>query len=91
MNEFEEDEEYVELELVNGQSGPNGQTPAFLTKLWEMVEKDGRAGTPLVRWTEDGTGVVVFHKENHCLCQYFKSTQMATFQRQLNMYGFKKV
>ena len=92
MTEFYDDEEeFVELELVSDQIGPTGQTPAFLSKLWEMVEKDGRDGTQLVKWTEDGAGVQVFFRETHCLEQYFKSPKIATFQRQLNMYGFKKV
>ncbi|XP_066204263.1 heat shock factor protein 4 isoform X3 [Saccopteryx leptura] len=66
--------------------------PAFLGKLWALV---GDPGTDhLIRWSPSGTSFLVsdqsrFAKE--VLPQYFKHNNMASFVRQLNMYGFRKV
>nr|6J6W_A Chain A, Heat shock factor protein 4 [Homo sapiens]6J6W_B Chain B, Heat shock factor protein 4 [Homo sapiens] len=66
--------------------------PAFLGNLWALV---GDPGTDhLIRWSPSGTSFLVsdqsrFAKE--VLPQYFKHSNMASFVRQLNMYGFRKV
>ncbi|XP_023565005.1 heat shock factor protein 4 isoform X1 [Octodon degus] len=71
--------------------GPS-PVPAFLGKLWALV---GDPGTDhLIRWSPNGTSFLVsdqsrFAKE--VLPQYFKHSNMASFVRQLNMYGFRKV
>ncbi|XP_041910163.1 heat shock factor protein 4 isoform X6 [Arvicola amphibius] len=71
--------------------GPS-PVPAFLGKLWALV---GDQGTDhLIRWSPSGTSFLVsdqsrFAKE--VLPQYFKHSNMASFVRQLNMYGFRKV
>ncbi|XP_052585095.1 heat shock factor protein 4 isoform X5 [Peromyscus californicus insignis] len=71
--------------------GPS-PVPAFLGKLWALV---GDPGTDhLIRWSPSGTSFLVsdqsrFAKE--VLPQYFKHSNMASFVRQLNMYGFRKV
>ncbi|XP_045149732.1 heat shock factor protein 4 [Echinops telfairi] len=71
--------------------GPS-PVPAFLGKLWALV---GDPGTDhLICWSPSGTSFLVsdqnrFAKE--VLPQYFKHSNMASFVRQLNMYGFRKV
>ncbi|KAM7058467.1 heat shock factor protein 4 isoform 3-T3 [Molossus nigricans] len=66
--------------------------PAFLSKLWALV---GDPSTDhLIRWSPSGTSFLVsdqsgFAKE--VLPKYFKHSNMASFVRQLNMYGFRKV
>ncbi|XP_053522638.1 heat shock factor protein 4 isoform X3 [Artibeus jamaicensis] len=71
--------------------GPS-PVPAFLGKLWALV---GDPNTDhLIRWSPGGTSFLVsdqsrFAKE--VLPQYFKHSNMASFVRQLNMYGFRKV
>lgn len=71
--------------------GPS-PVPAFLGKLWALV---GDPSTDhLIRWSPSGTSFLVndqsrFAKE--VLPQYFKHSNMASFVRQLNMYGFRKV
>ncbi|XP_010960753.1 heat shock factor protein 4 isoform X3 [Camelus ferus] len=71
--------------------GPS-PVPAFLGKLWALV---GDPGTDhLIHWSPSGTSFLVsdqsrFAKE--VLPQYFKHSNMASFVRQLNMYGFRKV
>merc|ERR1711920_126564 len=69
-----------------------GATPAFLSKLWQLVNNtDNRQ---LVCWAPGGRSFLVndqtkFSKE--ILPNYFKHQKMNSFIRQLNMYGFKKV
>ncbi|XP_016069070.1 PREDICTED: heat shock factor protein 4 [Miniopterus natalensis] len=71
--------------------GPS-PVPAFLGKLWALV---GDPSTDhLIRWSPSGTSFLVsdqsrFAKE--VLPHYFKHSNMASFVRQLNMYGFRKV
>uniref|UniRef100_A0A8C2ASA7 Heat shock transcription factor 1 n=1 Tax=Cyprinus carpio TaxID=7962 RepID=A0A8C2ASA7_CYPCA len=78
--------------------GPGGvmvsgnNVPAFLTKLWTLVEDPDT--DPLICWSPNGNSFHVidqgrFSKE--VLPKYFKHNNMASFVRQLNMYGFRKV
>ncbi|XP_003417218.1 heat shock factor protein 4 isoform X2 [Loxodonta africana] len=79
------------LAPLPAEPGPS-PVPAFLGKLWALV---GDPGTDhLIRWSPSGTSFLVsdqnrFAKE--VLPQYFKHSNMASFVRQLNMYGFRKV
>ncbi|XP_054710718.1 heat shock factor protein 1-like isoform X2 [Uloborus diversus] len=66
--------------------------PAFLVKLWKLVEDT--SCDDLIAWSDNGTSFIIrdqakFAKE--LLPQYFKHNNMASFIRQLNMYGFRKV
>jgi len=66
--------------------------PAFLTKLWALVESP--LTDELICWDESGQSFHVkdqarFAKE--ILPLYFKHNNIASFIRQLNMYGFRKV
>lgn len=65
----------------------NGQTPAFLAKLWQMVSQYGS----LARWNGDGTRVVIDQTNTKSLKHFFKHDKISSFIRQLNMYGFNKV
>lgn len=70
--------------------GPNN-VPAFLTKLWKLVDD---SKYELIHWAPNGQSFIIhdqtqFSKE--VLPQYFKHNNMASFIRQLNMYGFKKL
>uniref|UniRef100_A0A8C6R6B9 Heat shock transcription factor 4 n=1 Tax=Nannospalax galili TaxID=1026970 RepID=A0A8C6R6B9_NANGA len=71
--------------------GPS-PVPAFLSKLWALV---GDPGTDhLIRWSPSGTSFLVSEQSRFAkevLPQYFKHSNMASFVRQLNMYGFRKV
>ncbi|XP_053719581.1 heat shock factor protein 1 [Synchiropus splendidus] len=72
-------------------SGAN-TVPAFLTKLWILVEDPDT--DQLICWSSSGTSFHVldqarFSKE--VLPKFFKHNNMASFVRQLNMYGFRKV
>lgn len=66
--------------------------PAFLAKLWTLVEDP--LTNELIAWDSSGKSFHVldqgrFAKE--ILPLYFKHNNMASFIRQLNMYGFRKV
>ncbi|XP_062292428.1 LOW QUALITY PROTEIN: heat shock factor protein 1-like [Scomber scombrus] len=66
--------------------------PAFLTKLWTLVEDPET--DPLICWSPSGTSFHVFDQarfSKEVLPKFFKHNNMASFIRQLNMYGFRKV
>uniref|UniRef100_A0A8C6XEJ6 HSF-type DNA-binding domain-containing protein n=1 Tax=Naja naja TaxID=35670 RepID=A0A8C6XEJ6_NAJNA len=66
--------------------------PAFLTKLWTLVEDPET--NHLICWNTNGTSFHVFDQSQFAkevLPKYFKHNNMASFVRQLNMYGFRKV
>ncbi|MCI4392298.1 hypothetical protein PGIGA_G00144390 [Pangasianodon gigas] len=66
--------------------------PAFLTKLWTLV--DDPETDPLICWSPNGNSFHVFDQgrfSKEVLPKYFKHNNMASFVRQLNMYGFRKV
>ncbi|TDG97645.1 hypothetical protein EPR50_G00210030 [Perca flavescens] len=69
-----------------------GNVPAFLTKLWTLVEDPDT--DPLICWSPSGSSFHVFDQgrfSKEVLPKFFKHNNMASFIRQLNMYGFRKV
>uniref|UniRef100_A0A8C4U7I4 Heat shock transcription factor 2 n=1 Tax=Falco tinnunculus TaxID=100819 RepID=A0A8C4U7I4_FALTI len=66
--------------------------PAFLSKLWALV---GEApSNQLITWSQNGQSFLVLDEQRFAkeiLPKYFKHNNMASFVRQLNMYGFRKV
>uniref|UniRef100_A0A8C4ZK85 Heat shock transcription factor 2 n=1 Tax=Gadus morhua TaxID=8049 RepID=A0A8C4ZK85_GADMO len=70
----------------------NATVPAFLTKLWTLVEDEDSDG--LIRWSQEGNSFLVLDEQRFAketLPRFFKHNNMASFIRQLNMYGFRKV
>ncbi|XP_048829628.1 heat shock factor protein 4 [Brienomyrus brachyistius] len=70
----------------------SSNVPAFLTKLWTLVEDPETSH--LICWSTTGTSFHVFDQgrfAKEVLPKYFKHSNMASFVRQLNMYGFRKV
>ncbi|XP_069742974.1 heat shock factor protein 2 isoform X1 [Narcine bancroftii] len=66
--------------------------PAFLTKLWALVEDPDT--NEFICWNQNGHGFLVLDEQRfskEILPKYFKHNNMASFIRQLNMYGFRKV
>uniref|UniRef100_V9KWQ0 Heat shock factor protein 1-like protein n=1 Tax=Callorhinchus milii TaxID=7868 RepID=V9KWQ0_CALMI len=69
-----------------------GNVPAFLTKLWTLIEDPDT--NELICWSASGNSFHVFDQgrfAKEVLPKYFKHNNMASFVRQLNMYGFRKV
>lgn len=66
--------------------------PAFVSKLWKMVDDPGNHH--LISWSEHGSTFII-HKPleftSSLLPYYYKHSNMSSFVRQLNMYGFHKV
>ncbi|XP_038133050.1 heat shock factor protein 1 isoform X1 [Cyprinodon tularosa] len=86
----------MEFHGVGGGTGgvvvSGGNVPAFLTKLWTLVEDPET--DPLICWSPSGTSFHVFDQgrfSKEVLPKFFKHNNMASFIRQLNMYGFRKV
>uniref|UniRef100_A0A3P8SPQ9 Heat shock transcription factor 2 n=1 Tax=Amphiprion percula TaxID=161767 RepID=A0A3P8SPQ9_AMPPE len=72
----------------------NCTVPAFLTKLWTLVE-DGDTNE-FICWSQVASGnqLLVLDEQRFAkeiLPKFFKHNNMASFIRQLNMYGFRKV
>ncbi|TDL27335.1 hypothetical protein BD410DRAFT_782426 [Rickenella mellea] len=66
--------------------------PPFLQKLYEMVSDS--ATDDLIRWSDAGDSFFVLDHErvaHDVLPRWFKHNNFASFVRQLNMYGFRKV
>ncbi|KAK3777802.1 hypothetical protein RRG08_038052 [Elysia crispata] len=70
----------------------SGNVPAFLIKLWSLVEDPST--DELIHWDTGGTSFHVYDQQRfsrEILPLYFKHSNIASFIRQLNMYGFRKV
>ncbi|XP_061560212.1 heat shock factor protein 2 [Phycodurus eques] len=70
----------------------NSNVPGFLTKLWTLVEDADT--NELICWSQEGNSFLVLDEQRFAkemLPKFFKHNNMASFIRQLNMYGFRKV
>ncbi|XP_051234529.1 heat shock factor protein 2 isoform X1 [Dicentrarchus labrax] len=70
----------------------NSNVPAFLTKLWTLVEDADT--NEFICWSQEGNSFLVLDEQRFAkeiLPKFFKHNNMASFIRQLNMYGFRKV
>ncbi|XP_076873979.1 heat shock factor protein 2 [Brachyhypopomus gauderio] len=70
----------------------NSNVPAFLTKLWTLVEDSDT--NEFICWSQEGNSFLVLNEQRFAkeiLPKFFKHNNMASFVRQLNMYGFRKV
>ncbi|XP_045193145.2 heat shock factor protein-like isoform X2 [Mercenaria mercenaria] len=66
--------------------------PAFLSKIWALV--DDPTTDELIAWDSSGMSFHVYDQARFAkeiLPLYFKHSNIASFIRQLNMYGFRKV
>ncbi|XP_023327845.1 heat shock factor protein [Eurytemora carolleeae] len=79
------------MEIVMPQQS-SGNVPAFLAKLWKIV--DNPETDLLISWTDEGSSFIIKNQAafaRDLLPYYYKHSNMASFVRQLNMYGFHKV
>ncbi|KAK6623967.1 hypothetical protein RUM44_010824 [Polyplax serrata] len=70
--------------------GPN--VPAFLIKLWKLVNDPET--DELICWSESNLSFIIHQPARFArelLSMYYKHNNMASFIRQLNMYGFHKI
>ena len=67
------------------------EAPAFLEKLWDMLDDESNWG--VIEWDEGGMMFEVKSPKNMAsfvLNKYFRHNNFASFQRQLNYFGFHK-
>ncbi|CAH2251844.1 heat shock factor 2 isoform X1 [Pelobates cultripes] len=77
---------------TRGTMKQNSSVPAFLSKLWTLVEDSDT--NEFITWSQNGQSFLVLDEQRFAkeiLPKYFKHNNMASFVRQLNMYGFRKV
>ncbi|XP_059655312.1 heat stress transcription factor A-8 [Cornus florida] len=66
--------------------------PAFLSKCYEMVDDQSTDG--LISWSSSDDSFVIWNApefSSALLPNYFKHNNFASFIRQLNIYGFRKI
>lgn len=74
------------------QAAEKRSLPAFLTKLYRMV--DAPETDPWVQWNDQGTSFIIPNSQTlaeKVLGHHFNHNKFTSFVRQLNMYGFHKV
>ncbi|EXJ92904.1 hypothetical protein A1O3_01459 [Capronia epimyces CBS 606.96] len=76
---------------VGASQGPKVVQTAFIHKLYSMLED--RTIQHLISWSNTNESFVMSpsNEFSKVLAQYFKHTNISSFVRQLNMYGFHKV
>ncbi|XP_064537827.1 heat shock factor protein isoform X2 [Drosophila montana] len=75
-----------------GETGSGSGVPAFLAKLWRLV--DDPDTNNLICWSKDGRSFIIQNQAQFArelLPLNYKHNNMASFIRQLNMYGFHKI
>jgi len=68
------------------------QSKLFPSKLYEMLQNN--TGSDIISWYLDGTGFKINNTkkfESNFLPKYFLQTKIRSFQRQMNIYGFKSI
>ncbi|KDO35289.1 hypothetical protein SPRG_00136 [Saprolegnia parasitica CBS 223.65] len=64
--------------------------PKFLRYLYQILEKEDSA---IISWANGGTSIQILDTDRvaqYILPKYFKHSKYASFQRQLNYFGFRK-
>ena len=80
------------MALRNSKIKTTQQIPAFLLKSFELLQKKEYENT--ISWSDNGNSFTikdVVDLEKTILPKYFKHDKLASFIRQLNMYGFTKL
>lgn len=72
-------------------TGKRGAPQAFARKLFEILSHESPS---VISWSESGDSFFIHDVEefvNNVLLKYFRHQKFSSFQRQLNLYGFRKV
>lgn len=71
-----------------------GVTKPFPEKLHEMLESESADASPIVSWLPHGRAFIVRKPKQfttQTMPKYFRQTKLTSFQRQLNLYGFRRI
>lgn len=72
-------------------TGKRGAPQVFPRKLYEILDNESE---DTISWTESGHSFVIKDMETFVtsvLMKYFRHQKFSSFQRQLNLYGFRKI
>ena len=72
-------------------TGRRGAPQAFARKLHMILCEEP---DDVICWTTSGQGFMIYNLDKfvtNVLLKYFRHQKFSSFQRQLNLYGFKKV
>jgi len=93
-----EDSEETEKEVfADGKSvglvrtGKRGAPQAFARKLYDILEAESR---DIITWNSSGNAFIIANLDlfrDYILMKYFRHQKFPSFQRQLNLYGFRKI
>ncbi|OQS05978.1 kinase, partial [Thraustotheca clavata] len=79
-----------EIALMGDKKQRKVGVPKFLRYLYQMLETEDPS---IIAWALDGSSIQILNMEavaNNVLPKYFKHSNYASFQRQLNYFGFRK-
>ena len=71
-----------------------GVTQPFPEKLMDMLDKAGSENPSVVSWLPHGRAFIVCKPKiftADIMPKYFRQTKLTSFQRQLNLYGFRRI
>mmetsp|Transcript_6908 Transcript_6908/g.16597 ORF Transcript_6908/g.16597 Transcript_6908/m.16597 type:complete len:373 (-) Transcript_6908:1396-2514(-) len=72
-------------------TGRRGAPQVFPRKLYEILTNER---SDVIGWTSSGKSFIILEMEifvNEILMNYFRHQKYSSFQRQLNLYGFRKI
>jgi len=66
----------------------------FPEKLMNMLDRESNSNPTVVSWLSHGRAFIVYKPKiftNDIMAGYFRQSKLTSFQRQLNLYGFRRI